>query len=67
MSWYQTGLTIPAVYPGERPPSTTSPAILKSEQETLVIGASGGSFITSGFASVRQQQRPPLSRRCVAS
>lgn len=44
---------IPVVYPGERPPSLTSPAILKSDWETLVIGASGGSFITGGFASVR--------------
>ncbi|XP_075881736.1 gamma-glutamyltransferase 5a isoform X2 [Nelusetta ayraudi] len=42
---------IPVVYPGERPPSLTSPAILKSDWETLVIGASGGSFITGGFAS----------------
>lgn len=46
---------IPVVYPGERPPSLTSPAILKSDWETLVIGASGGSFITGGFASVRKQ------------
>lgn len=46
---------IPVVYPGERPPSLTSPTILKSDWETLVIGASGGSFITSAFASVCKQ------------
>lgn len=32
-----------------------APSILKSDSETLVIGASGGSMITTGLASVRER------------
>uniref|UniRef100_A0A3Q0RYP1 Gamma-glutamyltransferase 5a n=1 Tax=Amphilophus citrinellus TaxID=61819 RepID=A0A3Q0RYP1_AMPCI len=34
----------------ERPPSSTAPAVLKSQSKTLVIGGSGGSWITTGMA-----------------
>uniref|UniRef100_A0A3Q3FSM8 Gamma-glutamyltransferase 5a n=1 Tax=Kryptolebias marmoratus TaxID=37003 RepID=A0A3Q3FSM8_KRYMA len=39
------------ISPGERPPSSMAPSVLKSKSKTLVIGASGGSFITTGIAS----------------
>ncbi|XP_016529275.1 gamma-glutamyltransferase 5a isoform X2 [Poecilia formosa] len=39
------------IFPGERPPSSMAPVVLKSESKTLVIGASGGSMITTGLAS----------------
>uniref|UniRef100_A0A3Q2Q9X4 Gamma-glutamyltransferase 5-like n=1 Tax=Fundulus heteroclitus TaxID=8078 RepID=A0A3Q2Q9X4_FUNHE len=40
------------ISPGEQPPSSMAPAVLKSDSEILVIGASGGSRITSALASV---------------
>lgn len=43
------------VFPGERPPSSMAPTVLKSQTKTLVIGASGGNMITTGIASVRIQ------------
>ncbi|XP_002667883.4 glutathione hydrolase 5 proenzyme [Danio rerio] len=39
-----------SVTPGEQPPSSMAPAILQSQQKTLVIGGSGGSMITSAMA-----------------
>uniref|UniRef100_A0A668U5A8 Gamma-glutamyltransferase 5a n=1 Tax=Oreochromis aureus TaxID=47969 RepID=A0A668U5A8_OREAU len=39
------------ISPGERPPSSMAPAVLKSESETLVIGGSGSTMITTGMAS----------------
>ncbi|XP_023198857.1 glutathione hydrolase 5 proenzyme-like isoform X2 [Xiphophorus maculatus] len=39
------------VFPGEQPPSSMTPVVLKSKWKTLVIGASGGSMITTGLAS----------------
>uniref|UniRef100_A0A3B3VMA6 Gamma-glutamyltransferase 5a n=2 Tax=Poecilia latipinna TaxID=48699 RepID=A0A3B3VMA6_9TELE len=39
------------ILPGERPPSSMAPVVLKSESKTLVIGASGGNMITTGLAS----------------
>lgn len=39
------------IHPGEQPPSSASPAVLKSQSKTLVIGSSGGSMITTGMAS----------------
>lgn len=39
------------VFPGEQPPSSMSPAVLKSQLKTLVIGSTGGSMITTGIAS----------------
>ncbi|XP_054906901.1 gamma-glutamyltransferase 5a [Poeciliopsis prolifica] len=39
------------VFPGERPPSSMAPVVLKSKSRTLVIGASGGGMITTGMAS----------------
>lgn len=39
------------VFPGEQPPSSMAPTILKSESKTLVIGSTGGSMITTGIAS----------------
>ncbi|XP_035986219.1 glutathione hydrolase 5 proenzyme-like isoform X1 [Fundulus heteroclitus] len=39
------------ISPGEQPPSSMAPAVLKSDSEILVIGASGGSRITSALAS----------------
>ncbi|XP_053092118.1 gamma-glutamyltransferase 5a [Pangasianodon hypophthalmus] len=40
------------IHPGERPPSSMAPVVLysPSEKHTLVIGASGGSMITTGMA-----------------
>ncbi|KAM6965051.1 gamma-glutamyltransferase 5a [Aplochiton taeniatus] len=35
---------------GEQPPSSMAPSILKSKDQTLVIGGSGGSMITTGLA-----------------
>uniref|UniRef100_A0A3Q3AHZ1 Glutathione hydrolase n=1 Tax=Kryptolebias marmoratus TaxID=37003 RepID=A0A3Q3AHZ1_KRYMA len=39
------------ISPGEQPPSSFSPSVLKSKSKTLVIGASGASFITTAMAS----------------
>ncbi|XP_037536637.1 gamma-glutamyltransferase 5a [Nematolebias whitei] len=39
------------VFPGERPPTSMAPALLKSESNLLMIGASGGDYITSAIAS----------------
>ncbi|XP_008415765.1 gamma-glutamyltransferase 5a [Poecilia reticulata] len=39
------------IFPGERPPSSMAPVVLKSKSRTLVIGASGGNMITTGLAS----------------
>lgn len=39
------------VFPGEQPPSSMAPAVLKSLRKTLVIGSSGGGMITTGMAS----------------
>lgn len=36
---------------GEQPPSSMSPLVLRSKSKTLVIGASGGSMITTGMVS----------------
>lgn len=39
------------MFPGEQPPSSMAPAVLKSASRTLVIGSTGGSMITTGMAS----------------
>ncbi|XP_062273955.1 gamma-glutamyltransferase 5a [Scomber scombrus] len=39
------------ISPGEQPPSSMTPAVLKSQTKTLVIGSTGGSMITTGMAS----------------
>ncbi|XP_017322381.1 gamma-glutamyltransferase 5a [Ictalurus punctatus] len=41
------------IHPGEQPPSSMAPVVLysPSDQHTLVIGASGGSMITTGMAT----------------
>ncbi|XP_060893521.1 gamma-glutamyltransferase 5a isoform X1 [Labrus mixtus] len=39
------------IFPGEQPPSSMAPAVLKSRSKMLVIGSSGGSMITTGIAS----------------
>ncbi|XP_036000467.1 glutathione hydrolase 5 proenzyme [Fundulus heteroclitus] len=39
------------ISPGEQPPSSIAPAVLKSDSEILVTGASGGSIITTALAS----------------
>ncbi|KAM7416336.1 hypothetical protein PAMA_018416 [Pampus argenteus] len=39
------------ILPGEQPPSSMAPAVLKSQTKTLVIGSTGGSMITTGIAS----------------
>ncbi|XP_044052964.1 gamma-glutamyltransferase 5a isoform X2 [Siniperca chuatsi] len=39
------------IFPGEQPPSSMAPAVLKSQSKTLVIGSTGGSMITTGIAS----------------
>ncbi|XP_034025322.1 gamma-glutamyltransferase 5a [Thalassophryne amazonica] len=39
------------IFPGEQPPSSMSPAVLKSDSKLLVIGSTGGSVITAGLAS----------------
>uniref|UniRef100_A0A3Q0QUM4 Gamma-glutamyltransferase 5a n=1 Tax=Amphilophus citrinellus TaxID=61819 RepID=A0A3Q0QUM4_AMPCI len=41
-----------SISPGEQPPSSMAPVLLKSQSKTLVIGSSGGSMITTGMASV---------------
>ncbi|RVE68599.1 hypothetical protein OJAV_G00093090 [Oryzias javanicus] len=38
------------ILPGEQPPSSMSPVVLKSKSKMLVIGGSGGSMITTGMA-----------------
>ncbi|XP_011477389.1 gamma-glutamyl transferase-like 1b isoform X1 [Oryzias latipes] len=40
-----------SILPGERPPSSMSPVVLRSKSKTLVIGGSGGSMITTAMAS----------------
>ncbi|KAF6723581.1 Gamma-glutamyltransferase 5 [Oryzias melastigma] len=40
-----------SILPGERPPSSMSPVVMKSKSKMLVIGGSGGSMITTGMAS----------------
>ncbi|KAG7453968.1 glutathione hydrolase 5 proenzyme-like [Solea senegalensis] len=37
--------------PGDQPPSSMAPTVLKSPSKTLVIGATGGSMITTAIAS----------------
>ncbi|XP_073685773.1 glutathione hydrolase 5 proenzyme [Garra rufa] len=39
-----------SVAPGEQPPSSMAPTILQSQEKTLVIGGSGGSYITTAMA-----------------
>lgn len=39
------------IFPGEQPPSSMAPTVLKSQSKMLVIGATGGSMITTGIAS----------------
>uniref|UniRef100_A0A8C1QJ94 Uncharacterized protein n=1 Tax=Cyprinus carpio TaxID=7962 RepID=A0A8C1QJ94_CYPCA len=39
-----------SVTPGEQPPSSMAPTILQSQEKTVVIGGSGGSFITTAMA-----------------
>ncbi|CAJ1068115.1 gamma-glutamyltransferase 5a [Xyrichtys novacula] len=39
------------IFPGEQPPSSMAPAVLKSRSKTLVIGSTGGGMITTGMAS----------------
>uniref|UniRef100_A0A672P481 Gamma-glutamyltransferase 5-like n=1 Tax=Sinocyclocheilus grahami TaxID=75366 RepID=A0A672P481_SINGR len=39
-----------SVTPGEQPPSSMAPTILQSQKKTVVIGGSGGSFITTAMA-----------------
>ncbi|XP_029019726.1 gamma-glutamyltransferase 5a isoform X1 [Betta splendens] len=40
------------IFPGEQPPSSMAPVVLKSPSRTLVVGASGGSMITTGISSM---------------
>ncbi|XP_004084636.1 glutathione hydrolase 5 proenzyme isoform X2 [Oryzias latipes] len=40
-----------SILPGERPPSSMSPVVLKSKSRTLTIGGSGGGRITTAMAS----------------
>ncbi|KAM4576608.1 gamma-glutamyltransferase 5a [Odontesthes bonariensis] len=42
---------VESIFPGEQPPSSMSPAVLKSQSKTLVIGSTGGSMITTAMAS----------------
>ncbi|XP_005951481.1 glutathione hydrolase 5 proenzyme isoform X1 [Haplochromis burtoni] len=39
------------ISPGERPPSSMAPAVLKSQSKMLVIGGAGSTMITTGIAS----------------
>ncbi|XP_036955424.1 gamma-glutamyltransferase 5a [Acanthopagrus latus] len=39
------------MFPGEQPPSSMAPTVLKAPSKTLVIGSTGGSMITTGLAS----------------
>ncbi|KAM6945173.1 gamma-glutamyltransferase 5a [Lycodopsis pacificus] len=40
------------IFPGQQPPSSMAPTLLKSKSKTLVIGSTGGSMITTAMASV---------------
>ncbi|XP_028269896.1 gamma-glutamyltransferase 5a [Parambassis ranga] len=40
-----------SLFPGEQPPSSMAPTVIKSQSKTLVIGSTGGSMITTGMAS----------------
>ncbi|XP_054467219.1 gamma-glutamyltransferase 5a [Anoplopoma fimbria] len=40
-----------SISPGQQPPSSMAPAVLKSKSKTLVIGSTGGGMITAGMAS----------------
>ncbi|KAM9360455.1 glutathione hydrolase 5 proenzyme-like [Symphorus nematophorus] len=42
---------VDSIAPGEQPPSSMAPAVLKSQSKTLVIGGTGGGMITAGVAS----------------
>ncbi|XP_041644082.1 gamma-glutamyltransferase 5a [Cheilinus undulatus] len=42
---------VDSISPGEQPPSSMAPTVLKSRSKTLVIGSTGGSMITTGIAS----------------
>uniref|UniRef100_A0A8C5DAT9 Glutathione hydrolase 5 proenzyme-like n=1 Tax=Gouania willdenowi TaxID=441366 RepID=A0A8C5DAT9_GOUWI len=39
------------IFPGEQPPSSMSPAVLRSKSRTLLIGSTGGGMITTAMAS----------------
>eukprot|EP00066_Takifugu_rubripes_P024514 XP_011613780.1 PREDICTED: gamma-glutamyltransferase 5 [Takifugu rubripes] len=39
------------ISPGERPPSSMAPSVLKSPSKTLLIGSTGGTMITTGMVS----------------
>ena len=57
-----TRVTYCVVAPGEQPPSSMTPAILESSSgETLVIGGSGGTMITTALASVKHPQATKLN------
>ncbi|XP_075960812.1 gamma-glutamyltransferase 5a [Anarhichas minor] len=40
------------IFPGQQPPSSMAPTVLKSKSKTLVIGSTGGNMITTAMASV---------------
>ncbi|XP_056275149.1 gamma-glutamyltransferase 5a [Pseudoliparis swirei] len=40
-----------SIFPGQHPPSSMTPAVLKSKSRTLVIGATGGNMITTAMVS----------------
>ncbi|KAM9857825.1 gamma-glutamyltransferase 5a [Aulostomus maculatus] len=42
---------VDSISSGERPPSFMTPSVLKSPSKTLVLGATGGTMITTGMAS----------------
>uniref|UniRef100_A0A8C6WWV0 Gamma-glutamyltransferase 5a n=1 Tax=Neogobius melanostomus TaxID=47308 RepID=A0A8C6WWV0_9GOBI len=55
------------IHPGEQPPSSASPTVLKSQSKTLVIGSSGGSMITTGMASLFNAPRCCGLERAISS
>ncbi|XP_068422514.1 gamma-glutamyltransferase 5a [Clinocottus analis] len=39
------------IFPGQHPPSSMAPTVLKSKSKTLVLGSTGGNMITIGMVS----------------
>ncbi|XP_037337263.2 gamma-glutamyltransferase 5a [Pungitius pungitius] len=40
-----------SIFPGQQPPSSMAPTVLKSNSKLLVIGSTGGNMITAGLVS----------------
>lgn len=54
------------LFSGERPPSSMAPSVLKSPSKILLIGATGGTMITTAIASVRIRDNRSKHHQSVA-